>query len=91
VTVVPDAGYSKRFPEEHCCRLTVTLTDGRFFTREKTDYEGFHTRPMSWDRVIEKFVGLAEHAVSPSRRDEIVDAVRRLDEIAVKDLTGLLG
>lgn len=91
VTVVPDPGYSKRFPDEHCCRLTVTLADGRFFTKEKTDYEGFHTRPMSWERVIEKFTGLAEKAVSPSRRAEIVDAVKRLDGIAVRDLTALLG
>lgn len=91
VTVVPDPGYSKRFPDEHCCKLTVTLADGRFFTREKVDYEGFHTRPMSWERVVEKFAGLAEKALPPSRRDEIVDAVQRLDGIAVRDLTSLLG
>ena len=91
VTVVPNPEYSKRFPEEHCCRITVTLKDGRFFTREKVDYEGFHTRPMSWERVIGKFEGLAEGAIEPSRRREIVDAVRRLDGIAVKDLMALLG
>lgn len=91
VTVVPDPGYSKRFPDEHCCRLTVTLADGRFFTKEKTDYEGFHTRPMSWERVAEKFAVLAEKALSPSRRNEIVGAVKRLDGIAVRDLTSLLG
>lgn len=91
VTVVPDPGYSKRFPDEHCCRLTVTLADGRFFTKEKTDYEGFHTRPMSWERVAGKFAVLAEKALSPSRRNEIVDAVKRLDGIAVRDLTSLLG
>ena len=54
-------------------------------------YEGFHTRPMSWERVIGKFEGLAEGAIEPSRRREIVDAVRRLDGIAVKDLMALLG
>lgn len=91
VTVVPNPEYTKRFPDEHCCRLTVTLSDGRFFTKEKTEYEGFHTRPMSWDRVIGKFHGLAERAVGQARRDEIVDAVRRLDRIAVKDLMALLG
>lgn len=91
VTVVPEPGYSKRFPDEHCCRLTVTLADGRFFTKEKTDYEGFHTRPMSWERVAGKFAVLAEKALSPSRRNEIVDAVKRLDGIAVRDLTSLLG
>ena len=89
--MVPDSEYSKRFPDEHCCRITVTLTDGRFFTKEKVDYEGFHTRPMLWERVTEKFMGLAEEAFESSRRSEIVDAVKRLDGIAVKDLMALLG
>jgi 2-methylcitrate dehydratase len=91
VTVVPNPEYSKRFPDEHCCRITVTLTDGRFFTKEKVDYDGFHTRPMSWGRVTEKFEGLAEEVFESSRRREIVDAVKRLDGIAVKDLMALLG
>src|SRR3990170_3754395 len=91
VTVVPDPEYSKRFPDEHCCRITVTLTDGRLLSKEKVDYEGFHTRPMLWERVTEKFMGLAEEAFGSSRRSEIVDAVKRLDGIAVKDLMALLG
>jgi 2-methylcitrate dehydratase len=91
VTVVPDSEYSKRFPDEHCCRITVTLTDGRLFTKEKVDYEGFHTRPMSWERVTEKFEGLAEEVFGSSRRREIVDAVKSLDGIVVKDLMALLG
>ena len=91
VNVIPDPEYSKRFPDEHCCRITVTLKSGEFFTKEKADYEGFHTRPMSWDRVTAKFEGLAERAVGDSRRREIVDAVKRLDGIAVKDLVALLG
>lgn len=91
VTVVPDPDFSARFPDEHCCRLTVTLKDGRIFGKEKTDYEGFHTRPMSFDRVAEKFHGLASPALPPGRCDAIVDAVRRLDEIQVRDLVSLLG
>ncbi len=91
VTVVPNPEYSRRFPDEHCCRLTVTLKDGRFYTKEKVDYEGFHTRPMSWDRVREKFDGLTERVIADSRRREIVDAVKHLDRIAVKDLMVLLG
>ena len=91
VTVVPNPEYSRRFPDEHCGKITVTLRDGRFFTKEKVDYEGFHTRPMSWERVTEKFMGLAEEVFESSRRSEIVDAVKRLDGIAVKDLMALLG
>ena len=91
VMVVSNPEYSNRFPDEHGCRLTITLKDGRFFTKEKTDYEGFHTRPMSWTRVEEKFESLTDGVVGSSLRREIFDAVKRLDGIAVKDLMALLG
>jgi 2-methylcitrate dehydratase len=90
VNVVSNPEYSKRFPDEHCCKITVTLKNGKFFTKEKADYEGFHIRPMSWEQVIGKFEGLAENAIESSRRREIVDAVKRLDGITVKDLVTLL-
>jgi 2-methylcitrate dehydratase len=91
VNVVANPEYSRRFPDEHCCKITVTMKDGRFFTKEKMGYEGFHSRPMSWERVTEKFEGLAEDVIESSRREEIVDAVKHLDGIAVKDLMALLG
>ena len=90
VSVVPDSGFSRRFPDEHACRLTVTLKDGRTFTREKSDYEGFHTRPVSWAKVEEKFHRLAEGAVDVFRREEIASAVRQLDGISIKSLMELL-
>ncbi|MBI5342695.1 MAG: MmgE/PrpD family protein [Deltaproteobacteria bacterium] len=91
VTVVPDPGLSRRFPEEHSCRLAVALKDGRTLIKEKYDYEGFHTRPMSWAKAEEKFHRLADGALDMFRRQEIVDAVRLLDGISVRNLTGLLG
>lgn len=90
VTVVPDPGLSRRFPEEHACRLTVALKDGRTLIKEKYDYEGFHTRPMSWAKAEEKFHLLAEGALDTFRRQEIADAVRRLDAISIRDLLALL-
>jgi 2-methylcitrate dehydratase len=90
VMVVPDPGFSRRFPDEHACRLAVTLKDGRTMAKEKSDYEGFHTRPMSWAKVEEKFHRLSEGAVDVFRREEIVKAARHLDGISVKDLVELL-
>jgi len=91
VTVAPDAGYTDRFPGEHACRVTVTLKDGREFRREKRDYEGFHTRPMGWERVEEKFHALSREALPPGRRDAIVKAVRQLEHLTVLEFTSLLG
>ncbi len=91
VTVMPDPNYSKRFPAEHACRVTVVTRDGRMHVKEKRDYEGFHTRPMPWERVEAKFHALSERALPQERREAIVKAVKRLDEIAVQDLVELIG
>jgi len=90
VEVVPSADYSARFPGEMPCRIRILYEDGRRLETEKTDYEGFLTRPMRWETVAGKFERLAAgHADAPLRR-EIVDAVAHLDAIQVRDLTHLL-
>ncbi len=71
-------------------RFTVRLLDGRELTREKTEYEGFHTRPMHWETVVKKFERLSEPYTTPMLRREIVEAVARLDAIRIADLTSLL-
>src|SRR5215216_4498019 len=48
VEVRPAADLSARFPAEHACRLRLRLVGGATFAAEKSDYEGFVTRPMSW-------------------------------------------
>jgi 2-methylcitrate dehydratase len=86
VGVVPDPAFSSRFPEEHACRLTVTLTDGRVLVREMSDYEGFHTRPMSWQSATRKFYVVAEEHWPRARLLSVVKAVRNLEEISVRNL-----
>jgi 2-methylcitrate dehydratase len=69
----------------------VITHDGREFSREQSDYEGSPTRPMSWERVVDKFAWLAEPFCDEALRDDIVAAVAGLDEIPVGQLSGLLG
>jgi len=90
VTVRPSQEYSRRFPEEMPCRLVVTLRGGRILTKEKRDYEGFHTRPMGWETVTRKFEGLSHLHTNRPLREEIVDSVAHLEKTHVSDLMGLL-
>ena len=62
VAVRPDPELSRRFPAEHSARVRLHLRDGRTLEREQHDYDGFHTRPMSWDAVAAKFDRLAAGA-----------------------------
>jgi len=90
VEVRPAADLSARFPTEHACRLRVLLRDGRTVVGEKSDYEGFLTRPMSWENASQKFERLAETRVEPELATELIGAVAALDALETRDLTELL-
>ncbi|HEY6408734.1 MAG TPA: MmgE/PrpD family protein, partial [Ktedonobacteraceae bacterium] len=91
VTIQPDEELSKRFPAEMPCRIQITLKGGRRFGIEKQDYEGFYTRPMSWEKVVAKFERLAGPFTEAAQRASIVDTVAHMETKEVAQLTGLLG
>jgi 2-methylcitrate dehydratase len=91
VEVRPAADLTADYPQRTAARVYVMTNDGRQFSREQSDYEGSPTRPMSWERVVDKFGWLAEPFCDEPLRDEIVVAVARIDEIPVAELTRLLG
>jgi 2-methylcitrate dehydratase len=90
VLIRPDAQLTSRYPTELPVRITIVLRDGRQYQREQGDYEGAVTRPLSWERVMEKFHWLSEPFADEVLRQEIVAAVADLDGIKLSDLTALL-
>jgi 2-methylcitrate dehydratase len=91
VEVEPAADLTADYPQRTAARVHVVTHDGRQFSREESDYEGSPTRPMSWERVVDKFGWLAEPFCDEALRADIIAAVEHLDEIPVAELTGLLG
>ncbi len=90
ITIRPRDDYSRRFPDEMPCGLTVRLRDARTLEKEKSDYEGFFTRPASWTTVTQKLEKLSAPYADANLRREIVDVVTVIDEIEVSDLTAIL-
>lgn len=90
ISVKPLKEYSELFPERMPACLTVTMKDGRIFSIEKEDYEGFHTQPMSWERVSDKFMGLCRPFSGDALCREICDAIQNMENVPVSELTGLL-
>jgi 2-methylcitrate dehydratase len=90
VKVSPKKGYSDRFPDEMPTKLSVHLENGETRQLEKIDYEGFHTRPMSWETVSKKFEGLAEPYSSPELRENIIAMVQDFEQHTVNELMELL-
>lgn len=91
VTIQPDKGMSERFPAEMPCRITITLKNGQVLSIEKQDYEGFYTRPMSWEKAVAKFERLTTPYTDATQRDSIVETVAHLEAKEVEQLTRLLG
>lgn len=91
VRVGPSPELSARFPEEMPCRVAIALRDGRRLEIEKRDYEGFHTRPISWDGAAAKFHDLASPFAPARALEAIADAVSELADKRVRELTALLG
>ncbi|WP_440999271.1 MmgE/PrpD family protein [Fodinibius sp. SL11] len=90
VKVSPKQEYSDRFPDEMPTKLTVHLKSGETHSIKKRDYEGFYTRPMSWDTIIQKFKGLAQPYTSEELRDQIIETVQDFEQHSVSDLMNLL-
>jgi 2-methylcitrate dehydratase len=90
VVVRPADEFSGRFPDEMPSRIRITLNDGRVLIKEKRDYEGFLTRPMTWQRITEKFEHLTAWRVPPRLQLEIEEAVSNIEAIRISELTNLL-
>jgi 2-methylcitrate dehydratase len=90
VVIRPDKAFSQRFPEEMPARVQIFLRDGHILTREKHDYEGFFSRPLPWDRAVEKFRKLTMFQTDYKSAQRILESVLDLEDIEVRDLTELL-
>ncbi|MDX1586320.1 MAG: hypothetical protein R3222_06240, partial [Balneolaceae bacterium] len=79
-----------RFPDEMPVKIRLEMKDGNAYSTEKRDYEGFHTRPMRWDTIIEKFDRLARPYTSSGLRGKIVDTVQNFENKKVAELMQML-
>jgi len=90
VTVTENPAYSARFPDHMTSDLRIRA-GGEVYEAQQEDYEGFHTRPMTWDTVSEKFARLAEPFTDAPLRTALISAVDDLESIPASDLFSLLG
>ncbi len=90
VTIRPDEEMNQRFPTTLPCRIQITLKDGQTLSIEKQDYEGFYTRPLSWEQAVAKFERLASPYTAATQRASIIETVASLETKEVAQLTELL-
>ena len=86
VLVRPNSSYTDRFPDEMATSITVTLKSGSIFAIEKTGYEGFHSSPMKWGTVVQKFKTLANPYCDQNIQDKIISSVDNIENISINEL-----
>jgi 2-methylcitrate dehydratase len=89
VEISPDRDLTRRFPAEHSARVRLPLCDGRTLEREQPNYECFHTRPMSCETVTAMVDRLVGRHVDAALGTQIIEAIARLDDLAVSELMRL--
>jgi 2-methylcitrate dehydratase len=82
--------YSDRFPNEMPFDISITLKDGTVLEIEKKDYQGFLTRPASWELIVEKFNNLAAPFADEFLREKIITMVEELENYHISELMALL-
>ena len=82
--------YSDRFPDEEACDITIYFKNGEKITKSKCDYEGFHSRPASWDFICQKFNNLSKNYTDEKLRNEIILMIQNFENHSVKELMTLL-
>ncbi|MGI0081001.1 MAG: MmgE/PrpD family protein, partial [Nitrososphaerales archaeon] len=90
IKIKPDAEYSSEFPDAMRCEIRVNTNDGKTLQEMTKDYEGFFTRPMTWDRALQKFHTLASPSVESDLMKAIQETIFNLENVATTELTNLL-
>jgi 2-methylcitrate dehydratase len=88
--VRPDNQYTREYPTHMPAKITVRLKDGTVRTHAAQGFPGMPSQPFTWQDAVDKFDALADGRLDNSLSDEIQNAVRSLETIQTRDLTGLL-
>lgn len=91
IHVKPDKEFSAKFPRQMPVEITVRTKGGKTLVETSIDYEGFITRPFTWDEVTNKFEALTSKYLDEKSRTEIQKMIADLEaKKDMSDLTALL-
>jgi 2-methylcitrate dehydratase len=90
VFVTPSKEFTDRFPNEMAVSITIKKKDGSFLRKEQAEYEGFFTKPMTWDQAYKKYTQLTGAVRDKNLVLQIAEMVRALENHSCNELMNLL-
>jgi 2-methylcitrate dehydratase len=82
--------YTDAYPEKLKTKLVIEMQNGQKFTREKNDYHGFYTRPLSWEDTAGKFRKLTGTLMEEENQEKIINTIADFENYKVGDLISLV-
>jgi 2-methylcitrate dehydratase len=80
--------YTAAYPEKMKTKVTIKVKNGKEYVKEKEDYYGFHTRPLSWEDIQQKFLRLTKGHLSEEASEAIIHTVKTIEmQQDVRELT----
>lgn len=80
VKVLPNKEFEKLFPEFQPSQVTLTLNDGRAFTKRVDVPKGDPRDPMTEDEIAVKFNALGEDVIGRERCEKVRQCVMSIDK-----------
>lgn len=90
ISIQPLAAYSQRFPDEMPTHIRIVLGGSTSVEIEKSDYEGFFTKPMQRAHALDKYRQLSSKHVPQDLLQQIAEAIFSLETLDIRVLTNLL-
>ncbi len=79
VRCVSDEDIEKEFPKKWSARAEITTRSGQKFSKKIEYPKGDPENPLTWQELIDKFIGLAEPVYSSERIAEIIDCIKNFE------------
>lgn len=86
IRVTPDKGFSTQFPNQMPVEIVAHTKSGMSMVETSVDYDGFFTRPFTWDEVSGKFEALTSRYLDKETSSQIEKMVLDLENYDASDL-----
>ena len=86
ISVTYDASLQEVFPEKCLQKITVTLNDGRVLESPVTAAEGDFDKPLSDEKLIEKFTDNLVPHIGKEKTAALLSLIENLEKFNVNDL-----
>ncbi len=90
VRVYSDDRFSKEYPINWGCEVTLKLADGRVLKKHVVNAKGDHSVPLNIEALREKFIALSGKYFSKSEIDSIIYEIQHLESSQGKNIGKLL-